>query len=70
MKVGHPVRLKLYCHSGPPPVSDLTIDFRLKTASAASSEAPVYSCQAPLLGNDRSGELPPNPKYIPVSSVS
>lgn len=34
----HLVRLKLYGHTGPAPASDLTIDFRLKTASAASSE--------------------------------
>lgn len=45
----HPVRLRLYGPSGPAPVSDLTVDFRLKAVSAASSEPPVCRCPTRLM---------------------
>lgn len=63
MRVGHPVRLKLYGHSGPAMASGWTIDFRFKTASAASSEPPCTSSRERSLWR-----LPPNHKYVPVSS--
>lgn len=59
----HPVRLKLYGHSGPAPVSGWTIDFRLKTASPAFPEPPCTSFRERSLWGP-----PPNSKYVPVSS--